>query len=156
MAIRPSDWMPQAAWFVAGIFATGALWYFLSKENYYATFVSALLAIVFVAVAIYLHRSTDKSAVHASHRDELARFLIEAQQLRSRLDEQPLPIAEHNAWVVKVSEYLRNNLGHDYEVRFSDFRGMVFYGDASEKSKMSRSLDGRSRRLHEFITQLHS
>jgi len=84
----------------------------------------------------------------------LAQFVTEAQQLRGRLDEDPLPIADHNEWVDRTSEYLRGHLGAAYEVRFSDFSGMVFYGDGSDRSQMSRSLDGRTRRLHEFLQEL--
>ena len=84
----------------------------------------------------------------------LAQFVTEAQQLRGRLDEDPLPIGDHNEWVDRTSEYLRAHLGAAYEVRFSDFSGMVFYCDGSERSQMSNSLDGRSRRLHEFLQEL--
>jgi hypothetical protein len=41
-----------------------------------------------------------------------------------------------------VCAYLRDNLGPDSEVRFGDFSGMVFYGDGSERSKMSNSIEG--------------
>jgi hypothetical protein len=91
---------------------------------------------------------------HQQHKDRLAAFLTEAQQLRSRLDEKPLPIADHNSWVDRVSQYLRDNFGKAHEVRFGDFSGMTFYGDGSERSKMSTSIDGRSRRLHQFISEL--
>lgn len=88
------------------------------------------------------------------HKDQLAAFLTEGQYLRSRLNEDPLPIGEHNAWVDRVDKYLRVKFGKAAEVRFSDFSGMTFYGDGSERSKMSCSLEGRSRRLHEFISDL--
>jgi hypothetical protein len=65
----------------------------------------------------------------------LAAFLVEAQQLRARLDETPLPIGQHNAWVDRVDNYLRANLSKGYEVKFSDFSGMTFYGNDSERSK---------------------
>lgn len=156
MIIRIREWMSPTAWFAAGIFATGAFWYFLSNKNYYGILGSGLGAIVFAGLAIYLHQLSYKSALHASHREQLGRYLSEAQGLRSRLSEQLLPIADHNAWVDRVNDYLRTNIGHDFEVRFSDFSGMVFYGDGSEKSKMSHSLEGRSRRLHEFIAELRS
>jgi hypothetical protein len=78
------------------------------------------------------------SAERASHRDELARYLKEAQALRSRLGEQPLPDADHNAWVEKVSLYLRDNLGASFEVRFSDFSGMAFYGVTVPRSPRCR------------------
>jgi hypothetical protein len=88
------------------------------------------------------------------HRDQLAAFLTEAQGLRARLGETPLPIADHNSWVDRVCTYLRENLSTAHEVRFSDFSGMTFYGEGSERSKVSRSLDGRSRRLHEFLSEM--
>jgi hypothetical protein len=91
---------------------------------------------------------------HQEHKDQLAAFLVEAQQLRNRLNEDPLPIRDHNAWVDRVSQYLKEHFGNAHEVRFSDFSGMTFSGDGSERSRMSRSLDGRSRRLHEFISEL--
>ena len=74
------------------------------------------------------------------YRERLSAFLTEAAQLRTRLDEVPLPIGEHNAWVDRVGEYLRDNLGKVYEARFSDFSGMTFYGDGSDRSSMSRSI----------------
>jgi hypothetical protein len=86
--------------------------------------------------------------------EELAEFLAEAQKLRGRLNENPLPIQDHDNWVSRVSGYLKQKLGSAYEVRFSDFSGMTFYGDGSERSKMSRSLEGRSRRLNEFISEI--
>src|SRR5262245_46852955 len=70
------------------------------------------------------------------HKDQLAAFLTEAQHLRSRLNEDPLPIGDHNAWVDRVNNYLRENLSAAHEVRFSDFSGMTFYGDGSERSRM--------------------
>jgi hypothetical protein len=88
------------------------------------------------------------------YREQLAAFLAEAHQLRTRLDEVPLPIREHNAWIDRVGEYLRDNLGKAYEVRFCDFSGMTLYGDGSERSRMSRSIEGRSRRLNEFMSEL--
>ena len=88
------------------------------------------------------------------HENQLAEFLIEAQRLRSRLNEDPLPIRDHNAWVERVSGCLRENLTAAHAIRFSDFSGMTFYGDGSARSKMSRSLEGRSRRLHEFLSEM--
>jgi len=91
------------------------------------------------------------------HGERLADFLTEAQQLQKRINEVPLPIKEHNDWVDSVNEYLHKNLSKTYEVRFNDFSGMTFYavGSLSEnQNKMSRSLDGRSRRLNEFMSEL--
>ena len=88
------------------------------------------------------------------HADRLATFLVEAQELRRRGTGEPIPVAEHNAWVERVSQYLRENFGASYEVRFSDFSGMTFYGDGSERFQYKKSLDARSRRLNDFISEL--
>jgi hypothetical protein len=71
-----------------------------------------------------------------------------------RCSENPLPIADHNEWVARVEAYLRASIGDDYAVRFGDFSGMVFFGDGSERARMRQSLEGRSRRLHEFLSEL--
>lgn len=86
--------------------------------------------------------------------EKLANFIKEAQSLGAQLNQTPLPIADHNAWVERVEVWLRGHLGAAYVVLFSDFSGMAFYGDGSDKSQMSRSLEGRSRRLREFIAEL--
>ena len=31
------DWLHQLLWYLSGICATGAVWYFLSQKNYRAT-----------------------------------------------------------------------------------------------------------------------
>ena len=84
----------------------------------------------------------------------LAQFLREAQALRDRIGETPLPIEEHNAWVDRINAYFAEQGAEEYAVRLSDFSGMTFYGSGSERSRFSMSLDGRSRRLHEFIAEI--
>jgi hypothetical protein len=154
MAYYIRNWMAPTAWFVAGVFATGSFWHFLSQQNIWGTVLSGIGALICAGLAIYLTHRSDRSVINAPHGERLTTFLSEAQRLRSRLNEQPLPIADHNAWVDGVRSYLRENLGADFEVRFSDFSGMVFYGDGSERSVMARSLEGRARRLNEFIAEL--
>ena len=149
-----TEWMPQGAWFVASIFATGALWYFLGKSDINLAVASGVGAVVFVGLAIALHARKENSSQEHAHREKLATFLAEAQRLRLRLNEKPLPITDHNAWVEKVAAYLQKHLGQAYVVRFSDFSGMTFYSDGSERSNMERAIEGRSRRLHEFISEL--
>jgi len=88
------------------------------------------------------------------HAEKLASFLVEAQKIRARLDKNPLPIKEHNDWVEHVNDYLATNLGSAYKVRFSDFSGITLYGNGSDRSKISNSLEARSKRLHEFSSEL--
>lgn len=57
-----ADWELQLTWFIAGIFATGALWYFISIKNLKMALASAIAAVLFCALAIFLHRSRDKIA----------------------------------------------------------------------------------------------
>jgi hypothetical protein len=130
------------------------LWYRADggNEAYYAALAATAVAVLSaIGVAVQFFFSTDKRKQQS---ERLAAYLIEAQQLRGQLQKIPLPIAEHNEWVDRVNKYLRENLGSSYEARFSDFSGMVFYGDGSERSQVSRSIDGRSRNLHEFMSEL--
>jgi hypothetical protein len=48
------DWLHQSMWFIAGIFGTGAVWYFLSQRAHHAAFWSAVGAGVFASVAVAL------------------------------------------------------------------------------------------------------
>jgi hypothetical protein len=45
---------------------------------------------------------------------KMANFVAEAHELRERLGEEPLPMAEHNTWVERVSEYLRTSFEDGY------------------------------------------
>lgn len=54
-----ADWNIQLTWFVAGIFATGALWYFISVKNPMMAIASAVAASLFCVLAIFLHRIRD-------------------------------------------------------------------------------------------------
>ena len=60
------DWQIQTAWWVSGIFATGAAWYFLSTSNITLAVLSAVVALAFAAVAILLHRKKDALAARAT------------------------------------------------------------------------------------------
>lgn len=48
------DWLHQSLWFVSGVFATGAFWYFLSQKNYHATLWSGFGAVVVALLAVVL------------------------------------------------------------------------------------------------------
>ena len=85
---------------------------------------------------------------------DLADFVREGQQLRARSRENPLPIQAHNEWIDRMSAYFQNHKGRGYAVRLSDFSGMTFYSDGSERAKFENSIDGRLRRLHEFLSEL--
>jgi hypothetical protein len=58
--MRPvPDWAIQASWWASGIFATGALWYFLSAARYWSAGLSAVGATTFAVLAVVLHRRKD-------------------------------------------------------------------------------------------------
>ena len=128
----------------------GVLWYIEPSGNYEPPF--AISAFVFVI--------TDLIRRYARSRridpEKLADFIREGHDLRARLKEEPLPIREHNDWVERMVSYFKQQKARAYEARLSDFSGMTFYGDGSERSRMSRSIEGRVRRLHEFISELGS
>jgi hypothetical protein len=59
------DWLIQLLWWISGIFATGALWYFLSIKDHLYAGVSGVLAATFALLAIALHRRKDQLAEQA-------------------------------------------------------------------------------------------
>lgn len=68
------DWLIQTIWWLSGIFATGALWYFLSIKDYFYASGSGAIAVAFAIVAVVLHRRKDQLAEQSlpnEFRDEL-------------------------------------------------------------------------------------
>lgn len=59
------DWVIQTCWWTSGIFATGALWYFLSIKDFSYAAGSGALALAFAVAAIALHRRKDQLAEKA-------------------------------------------------------------------------------------------
>jgi hypothetical protein len=143
----------QLVWFLAGVFATGAVWFFLSRDEYLFAWLSVGATIVLTVVAIQLHRVNDREARFRERREALAAFAEQATLLSARSSEEPPPIDAHNDWVSSVEAYLRRELDSSYAARFGNFSGMTFSGDGSPRSKYRNSLDGRTRRLHEFIRE---
>jgi hypothetical protein len=132
--------------FIAAIYF-GVQWYLNLQGNNEAAF--ALSGVV-AALAEWFRRHL-RTGVAAQ---EISAFIEQGQRLMSRKQEDPLPIGEHNAWVEEMETYFRKFGRADYVVRLSDFSGLTFYCDGSEKSKYSKALDGRLRRLHEFLREL--
>ena len=74
--------------------------------------------------------------------------------MSAQVNHDPLPIEAHNAWVVRVENYLKQALDASYAARFSNFHGMQFYSNSNPNSGLKMSIEGHSRRLHEFISEL--
>jgi hypothetical protein len=147
------DWLVQLVWFLAGVYATGALWYFLSRDDSLSAALSFGGAVVLTFVAVQLHRLNDRTSRFKAYRERLGGFIKEAEVLLARSAEEPLPIQEYTEWAARVENYLTECLDASYGVRFGNFSGMTFYGDGSEKSTYENSISGRSTRLHQFITE---
>jgi len=147
------NWLLQLVWFLASIFASGALWYFLSRDDVLSSVSSFCAATVLTIVAVQLPRLNDRDARFRARREKLGQFLKDAESLMKRRDEEPLPFQEHNDWVARVEAYLRSEADSSYAARFSNFSGMTFYVDGTPKSAFDNSLQGRSSRLHEFIRE---
>jgi hypothetical protein len=148
------SWLQQLVWFAAGIFATGAVWYFLSRGDYWAAVLSFVAAGILVLVAVQLHRLNDREARFRRRREQLAQFLKEGESLLTRINAEPLPIKDHDDWLARVQTYLSNEVDASYVARFGNFSGMTFFsGDDSPRSSLRISVDGRCRRLHEFISE---
>lgn len=62
------EWTIQTCWWASGIFATGAVWYFLSQGSYLYTGLAAIGALAFWLLAIFLHRRKDASPKPSSDR----------------------------------------------------------------------------------------
>ena len=88
--------------------------------------------------------------------DGLAAFVVEGQQLLAAVKNGSSPVQEINDWAKRATAYLGDHLGASHAVRLSDFSGLTFYSDGSEKSQMERAIDGRLRRLHEFLGEINS
>lgn len=68
------DWLIQICWWTSGIFATGALWYFLSIKDYSYAAGSGAMASAFALAAIALHRRKDQlveQSLPTEFKDEL-------------------------------------------------------------------------------------
>lgn len=68
------EWLIQTIWWISGIFATGALWYFLSIKDYSFAAGSGVVALVFAIIAVALHGRKDQiadQAVPAEFKDSL-------------------------------------------------------------------------------------
>ncbi|VWB64067.1 hypothetical protein BAR24066_02978 [Burkholderia arboris] len=67
------EWTIQLAWAICSVFATGAVWYFLSLKQYSDAAYATVVALIFAGAAIYLHRRKDKADAVASPVEEFAR-----------------------------------------------------------------------------------
>ena len=126
MKNRVPPWLVQVVWFLASIYATGALWYYLSRDDHVGAGLSLLGAIVLPVVAIQLHRLNDRDVRFLTRREQLAGFIKEAEAILGRSATDPLPISEHNEWVSRVEKYLNLEMDASYAARFRNFSGMTF------------------------------
>ena len=65
----------------------------------------------------------------------LSDFITDGSSLRNWSDEVPLPVEDHNTWVGQMNRYFEE-------------------AGKTDKSKFQSSIDGRIRRLHEFLAEL--
>ncbi len=100
---RP-DWVIATVWFMAGISASGAFWYFLGAHNPMGVVVSAVLTGVLSVVAIILHIQNDK-------RRQSAKGVASPDRLLKFVWDYPLLGQNESSWAVKESAVLLGNLG---------------------------------------------
>src|ERR1700741_4334835 len=79
MRMRVPVWLLQVTWFIAGVFGTGAFWYYLSQNNSLLTCVSAGGAVIFAVIAVGLHMLSDAKPMHG---DEPPADLRESRRAR--------------------------------------------------------------------------
>ena len=135
-----------AALELCGIMAAicfGVQWYLNPNGDYEA---AVVLSGVVAALAEWFRRHLRSRMDPA----ELSAFLQQGQVLLGRKNERPLPVQDHNEWVERMERYFKKLGRPDYAVRLSDFTGFTFLAD----SEFAKSIDGRLRRLHEFLREL--
>lgn len=83
------NWLLQVAWFIAGIFGTGAFWYYLSQKNLCLTLVSAGGAVLFAGLAVALHVLSDAESTPGSAvgEDPRERRRAQVQKWREAVNE---------------------------------------------------------------------
>lgn len=120
---------------------------------------SAYVAIALIALVVlanweqfkrYYRSLTDDEPPLA---DELAKFLKEGQELFARATKQsePFPTDDANDWAQRLSEFVGSRMGVARAALLTNFSGMTFYSDGSERSKLTNAIEGRLRRIGEFI-----
>jgi len=65
------DWLLQLTWFVAGVFATGAFWYFLAQHSYKGTLWTGLAAAALALLAVAGHIRNDIIRRRQPGKDEI-------------------------------------------------------------------------------------
>lgn len=147
-------WLIQLTWFVAGVFATGAVWFFLSRNEMFSSSLSAFGAVATVLIAVSLHWLGDKDRRYRALRASLGDHL---QNCSALLNENQLgspPTEKANQWIAQVSDFIAKNMDQSYVARFHNFSGITFYSDGSERSNVRNALQGRAQRLQEFLQEL--
>lgn len=138
--------------FAAGCFAVyfGAQWALDPNGPFEPGFAISLAVLGATEIA---RRRLPANSVKKSKIDS---FIHEGQELRGLATKSPLPIEKHIAWVDSMNKYFVESNAAELKTRLNDFSGLTFYGDVSEKSKYLRSIDGRIRRLMEFMQEIRS
>jgi hypothetical protein len=54
------EWLLTVLWFIAGIGATGAFWYFLSMRNYAAAVAAGIATITVIVLIVSIHVRNDR------------------------------------------------------------------------------------------------
>jgi hypothetical protein len=120
----------------------------------------AIIAIVVLANWVQLREGYDRLFVdEASLADELGKFLEEGQALMARAQDhdQPLPTEEANDWGQRLEEFVRERMGVAKAAVLTNFSGMTFFSNGSDRANLRNGIDGRLRRIVQFIeAQPHS
>lgn len=123
------DWSIQLCWWISAIFATGAVWYFLSTKNYWASGGSVVGAVVFAAAAVLLHQRRDGIARDEAARKEKERpFVLSSAPTKENIERVILESDADADWN-RHSDTERSvySYAHDMNLRFemlNDDRGI--------------------------------
>lgn len=93
------DWLIQTAWFVSSVFATGAVWYYLSQNDSLGIGIAIAGALLFAVIAIALHRSRDTLA-HAATAASAPVFSLSSAPTRENIERVVLESDSRHDWSV--------------------------------------------------------
>jgi hypothetical protein len=93
------DWAIQVCWWISGIFATGAVWYFLSLKDVPWAIASAIAAAFFALVAIGLHRRKDAATrLDSEMKNGGIPFALSLAPTRENIERVILESRPHDDW----------------------------------------------------------
>jgi hypothetical protein len=113
------DWLIQVLWWSSGIFGTGAVWYFLSVQQYSYAALSAGAAVIIAILAVVVHRRKDSY-------DQLSRSAERQEPHIPSIHGEPYAVARalliRHGWIPRTRHW-----GHGNTLEVQSGNGPYFW-----------------------------